>query len=470
MGNERHLGGSARKLESGRIALTVTLDGQPITVEGTGDALDALELQAAEQVFAEVDPVNIVWYLGGKGRKDEAMAAAARNAARPVRPGGNGGYDLWGAATRTFLGDPDLALKRSRISLGLGPTAPTPHRQVMQNSRDLGQDEEMLLQALVLKDVMQRRSVTLAGARTILENAVIVAASAVGDFSGVLASPCISLCSPAGLRQRDAEMAARLHDLALSRNQAADAEVISGEPGMARVRYFAAMETGAWQDAVAAARRYGDEIAGGVSYRGFGAANGGIAIPPRLAAIQTATMMRPLLAVALARTGDFAGAHAAADATPSECYACLMARGQVDGLEKNWGGAESWFKRATAAAPSIPFAHDAWGRMLLAKGDAAGPAAQFALEAKKAPRFADALEGCGEALMAQNRSHLAVAKFAAAAQLAPNWKRLHLKWGEALLYSGKRDAAAKQFALAASLPGNPADGAELGFVRAKSGL
>ena len=466
LGHERHLAGSVRKLSDGRIALTVALDGQPITVEGAGDALDALEMQAAEQIFARTDPTNIVWYLGGKGRIDEAVAVAGRNAAM-IRSS----YDLWGAATRSLLGDPALALKRSRISLAVEPGKPTPHRQMMQNSRDLGHDEEMLRQVLILRDILQKRGVSsLRGTETVRENMMLVATTAVGDFRGALDAPCTSYCSLAGLHQRNAEMAARLHDLALSRREAADAEVMQGPVGLALARYYAAMETGVWGEAAAAARRYGEEITAGVYFRNIGVVEDQLPIPPRLAALHNQTMMRPLLAVALARGEDFAGAHAAIDATSADCYACLVAHAQVAGLEKNWSGAESWFRRAVTAAPSIPFAYESWGRMLLAKGDATGAAAKFAQASAKGPHFADALEGWGEALMGENTSHLALPKFQQAAALAPNWKRLHLKWGEALLYSGKREAAAKQFAQAATLTGNPAEGAELGYVRAKSGL
>ncbi len=171
--------------------------------------------------------------------------------------------------------------------------------------------------------------------------------------------------------------------------------------------------------------------------------------------------LRPRLALARAMTGDIAGAEALIAPSPADCYDCLRFRGQIASQAKAWGRADWWFARAVAAAPSIPFAHEDWGRSLLARGRADEAIAQFRLSNRKGPRFADAIEGWGEALMAKNRSHLALAKFAESEKYAPNWGRLHLKWGEALTYAGKKDEAQKHFARAAALDLTPSEKAEL---------
>src|SRR6185437_15793435 len=110
-----------------------------------------------------------------------------------------------------------------------------------------------------------------------------------------------------------------------------------------------------------------------------------------------------------------------------------------------------WFNMVSARSPSIPFADDDWGMMLLEKGDAAGAIEKFRSANRKGPHFADALEGWGEALMAQNRSDLALSKFEQANRYAPNWGRLHLKWGEAFLYAGDKKSARTQLDAAAAL-------------------
>ncbi|MBV9549485.1 MAG: hypothetical protein JO256_07410 [Alphaproteobacteria bacterium] len=182
---------------------------------------------------------------------------------------------------------------------------------------------------------------------------------------------------------------------------------------------------------------------------------------PGAAASAVGTLLRPWTAFARAMAGDFAGAHALVDRTPGDCDLCLRMRGRIDALQGDYLGAEYWFARAVAQAPSIPFAHEDWGRSLLARGKPDEAMAQFKLSNQKGPHFADALEGWGETLMAKNQSHLALAKFAEAEKYAPNWGRLHLKWGEALVYAGKRNEAKTQFARAAQLDLTTSEKAEL---------
>ena len=79
LGHERHLSGNLRLTGEGKIALTVALDGERAASgqRRSGD-LDKLEQEAAEQIFANVDPTNIVIYLRRKGADAEALAAAER--------------------------------------------------------------------------------------------------------------------------------------------------------------------------------------------------------------------------------------------------------------------------------------------------------------------------------------------------------------------------------------------------------
>jgi tetratricopeptide (TPR) repeat protein len=180
---------------------------------------------------------------------------------------------------------------------------------------------------------------------------------------------------------------------------------------------------------------------------------------------QGAVFMRldedPFLAFVDANLGDFRDAHALLDRTPADCVVCLRLRGRIDALQQNWTGADYWFQRAVAAAPSVPFGDTDWGQMLLMKGDPDGAIAKFTQAHAKGPHYADPLEMWGEALMLKNRSDLALAKFSEAGKYAPNWGRLHLKWGEALLYTGQPEAAKKQFARAAELDMPARERAEL---------
>jgi tetratricopeptide (TPR) repeat protein len=192
--------------------------------------------------------------------------------------------------------------------------------------------------------------------------------------------------------------------------------------------------------------------------KGFDAAL--MALGP-LGAVIAKRQFWPLVANGMALKGDFKGAHALIDKTPLDCNQCLRVRGTIDGLEKNWAGANYWFARAAKDAPTPPSAWSDWGRMLVQKGDYDAAIARLALAHEKGPHFADPLECWGEALTKQGRSDLALAKFEEANNYAPNWGRLHLKWGEALFWLGKKDDARKQFAIAAGLDLTTAEKAEL---------
>jgi tetratricopeptide (TPR) repeat protein len=189
----------------------------------------------------------------------------------------------------------------------------------------------------------------------------------------------------------------------------------------------------------------------------------------RFRSLYVSTQVTPLLADALAQSGDFAAAHSAIDATPADCYDCVRARGKIEGLQKSWSAAANWFADAVKQAPSIPFAYADWGQMLMAKGDLDGAITKFALAHQKGPQFADPLEMWGEALIAKNRSDLALAKFEEANKYAPKWGRLHLKWGEALYWSGDKAGAAKQFAIASRLDLTQSDKASLGRLTGHGG-
>ncbi len=163
------------------------------------------------------------------------------------------------------------------------------------------------------------------------------------------------------------------------------------------------------------------------------------------------TLIWPLLAYAWSREGRVKAAETLIGRTPEDCTLCLEMRGKIAEGAGTSNRAAFWFNRAIGNAPSIPFAYDDWGQMLLSRGQYDAAIAKFALANQKGPHFADPLEMWGEALMQKNRSDLALAKFEEANIYAPNWGRLHLKWGQALLYTGDKAGARKQFAIAARL-------------------
>jgi tetratricopeptide (TPR) repeat protein len=448
LGRERHLNGNLRSIGDGKIALTVALGGaNATTFTGHADDLDTLEQQAAEHVFQGVDPSNYVLYLYGKHRLDEAPSAIRYLIRVADSPGMLAdGYALRGNWARRVSGDIPLALRSFRIAATIDPKALPAHMEMMFSLQDVGHDEEALHQAQEIPNFRQQDQHAWRegiGFAQVLEQAAIESDVETGNFDHALSAPCGWCSLPEQLLGR-AEYVARMHDVARSRaliEESLGTEGISADD-VDRARYFTDSAAGDWRAAVADARAYGADIK---------------TRNTRLESLEERVYATPLLAYALARAGDFAGAHREIDKSPGDCVACETARGNIDALEEKTGAAAWWFARATRDGPSIPFAYSDWGAELMAEGDVDSAIAKFASANQKGPHFADPPEMWGEALIAKNRSDLALAKFGEAEKYAPNWGRLHLKWGEALAYLGKPGDAKTQFAIASGLDLSPAD-------------
>jgi tetratricopeptide (TPR) repeat protein len=456
-GNERRLSGNVRLLDGGKVALTAVLDGRIFTFTGASRDLDALEQQAAEQIFATFDSSNYVLYLEASGRLADAYAAAQRNVALTTGAAQGGAYALLANTTHFVVGDLALAYARAQQAAALVPKSTAGHMEMLGAALGLGHDEDALRAALIIPKLRREdewEAFRDQGFTYAQEAARFALHQELGDFAQGATDPCSALCSLATQKFRRAEYAARMHDPAASRALLAEGRAVSSShsPRESRVAYFTAVAEGDWSGAVQAARAYA------VALRADSAP------VTRLGDTLVATQAAPLLAVALAHTGDSAGARSAMAATPMDCYDCLRARAVIAGLQGDRDAANAGFSRAIAAAPSIPFAYADQGEMLLRRGDRDAAIAQLDLAHRKGPNFADPLELWGEALIAKNRSDLALTKFEEAARHAPNWGRLHLKWAEALLWSGERDAARRQFAIARSLYLTSPEQAELGRV------
>jgi tetratricopeptide (TPR) repeat protein len=168
----------------------------------------------------------------------------------------------------------------------------------------------------------------------------------------------------------------------------------------------------------------------------------------------------PWAAAAMARLGD-PGAREMAARAPLDCYDCVRARGTAAAAAGDRREAERWFAEAVRQGPSIPFAYDDWGRLLLAAGDAQGAMRQFAAAHRVGPRWADPLKHMGDALARMGRERDALRRYAQAAERAPHWGALHVNWGQALWRLGRHEDARARFRAAARLNLAPADAARL---------
>ncbi len=466
LGSATRIGGEVFRTKDG-IAVTARAGANGSATVAGGEAdLDKLLQQVADRIYERTQPYRYAIYLEGQG--GAVRLAQSRAVLEHLAAKGAQRDRAWAYLGLGVLDSNQNATAKAnheyRMAIALEPSLALALVNLEQNESTFGHDEAQLQNA--------KRAVALfdsgsdvdmnEGAR--VQSALgekINVATAKGDFGAARAFAEQALNLPdysngiENARMTILQTAALLHDKAGYERALADLPPIS-DPGRLISRRaneeLSQFFLGNWKGTIATEAPFVAFIRGTFDKLG---------VAPGLVDAILSRQQRPFVATALAKTGDFAKADTEIDSTPLDCYACLWNRGVVAAAEKNWSAANSWFARAVAFGPSLPFADTWWGRALLEKGDAAGALAKFSAAHDKGPNYPDAIEGEGEALMLENRSDLALAKFAEAARLAPNWGRLHLKWGEALKWTGDKDDAKKEFALASSLYLLPEERAEL---------
>ena len=386
LGHERHLSGNLRLTGGGKTALTVALDGErAVSVGGASGDLDKLEQVAAEQIFAKVEPTNIVIYMLAEGRDGEALAAAARGTQAGDESAERAdAYSLWSGATRTVTGDMKLALARAKIAADINPKLLTARLEMMAAFALMGHDEEALRQAQAMrgfKEQDQPKAEQGHGFAQILTRGESIRNASTGSFTIAATEDLCPNCSQSRKFATQAESAARAHDGAQSRALAAKA-VAAGpaadmagsriaDTDIARAEYYSKADLEEWRAAVGSARAYEADV------------KSDPAMSQGLKAVTLRIRAAPLLAYALARAGDPAGAQAAIDATPPDCYLCIRTRGLIAAAAKQWDRADWWLARAAASGPSLPFAYTDWGRALLDQDEPDAAIAKFAIASQK---------------------------------------------------------------------------------------
>jgi tetratricopeptide (TPR) repeat protein len=498
LGHETHISGELVRPEGGNIEITARVNSEAgKSFSGSEADFHALLAKAAEAIYADTQPIRYAGILAQQGRLSEEeslLRAATRTGSASERAWA---YTLL-SSVLLARNQTAEAIRAGRAGVALNPgfgfgwyrTAVALQRAgVLQAALDAAK-KSLNLTATGMDKVVP---VAMAQGQA-AGNAVI--ASALGEFGQQIAQvaatfPMIDFAADPATQTHEAETATggnvqtpiayqsalaivRIgqHDLRAARRVLADepsymaalkADPVAAGRGQIFLDRSAepyrnaelalAMETGSW----AGARQIVTAMEAEVAKRAASQLGNGFNLQ---------ALLWPDLALAEAQMGDFTAAHAEIDKTPGDCDLCLRTRAKIDTLQKNFAGADFWFARLEATEPSIPFADQDWGRLLLRRGDAAKAIEKFKLSNAKGPHFADPLEGWGEALMAQSQSHLALAKFAEAEKYAPNWGRLHLKWGEALAYAGHAAEAKAQFSRAAQLDLTPSEKAELARMTA----
>jgi tetratricopeptide (TPR) repeat protein len=450
LGHETHVTGDLVHTPTG-LSLTVRYGGAPgIAAEGAASDLDKLIGQAAEHIYAAARPLRFAEYLGRKHRA-EAEAIIIPLAASGSAEQRALAYIAWSDFS---FDDGDLysGLERADLATRIDPSNAAAWYALSSIASNLEHEEQSVKAGeTVIRMLREGRAANLnpdlAAALPIL--LVGDTDQTLGDFPGMIAA-CERPDAPLKFSDCDSESIAQIeaanHDLAAARRSAAiispkssNGYDMTWEGPLSQVFLAAAAED--WPNAVLWGKK----------------ADAALKMQRPGIRYQEVAGLWPLLAYAMARNGDMAGAEALIAKTALDCDECVRKRGRIAAVKHDWAKAAYWFAMVSARSPSIPFADTDWGQMLLWKGDADGAIAKFQSANRKSPHFADPLEMWGEALMLKNRSDLALAKFEEADKIAPNWGRLHLKWGEALYYAGKRDEARTQFAIAARLGLSDAD-------------
>jgi hypothetical protein len=447
LGHETHVAGDLVHTSKG-LALTIRYGAEPgRTIEGSN--LDSSIDHAAEHLYAASRPLRYADYLGQHGRYAEAEAIIVPLAGRGSPQERALAYLSWGSLYYE-KGDSYGRMEKSRIATELDPANAAAWYELDAGAFDVEHRETAVTAEETILSLMKAgKTADLNPDMTSSLRASLATDLAIdkGDSQGAFAQcqSAIGLSDALDCAtQFLIDYATRDHDIPEARRLFALLPATSrdGKPNSDAAYYQSQLAHVAqnWAAEIAFEEKDEQLIAG----------------QPK-AGWNLRTQLWPMLAVAMAHSGDIAGAEVEIGKTQIDCDRCVIARGTIAAAAHDWDAANRWFALVSARTPSLPFADTAWGEALLTRGDFDGAIEKFRTANQIGPRFADPLEEWGEALTTKNHSDLALAKFAEAAKYAPKWGRLHLKWGEALAYLGQTGNAKAQFAVAAGLDLSPAD-------------
>ncbi len=465
LGHVSHVSGEVVTTPTG-IALTARMgDAPPKTFTGPVSAFDDLARQAAEAVYRDSQPYRYAEYLDSEGRWDEAFKVISDLATNGPPAERGWAYAKWAIMDITDHGDAAAALRHAALGRSPGRGSDTNDQIAIVNTAVwTGHEEADWAWSKTLERGAQKRlpdtSEIFYSTNKLLAHAWMSFLEA--DYKGssgwwTQANSDTGFAADALGPLMTATTETLGHDLPAARKtialatETSESELawhiaIGAFPALPR--YWISAEQGQWDQALAEARAFDVVLEAEKAKR------------PVYGLMQQ-VLSWPLEALALAHTGDVAGAQVLIGKTALDCYPCLRVRGQVAAQAHDWPGAERWFADAVRQAPSPPVAYAEWGQMRLDKGDPDGAIAVLRTAMAKSPRFADPPQIWGEALMAKGDFAGASRKFAEAAKLAPNWGRNHLKAGEALARLGHTEAARKELGMASGLDLTPAERTEL---------
>jgi tetratricopeptide (TPR) repeat protein len=416
-GHDTHIDGDLVQSHGGALALTVRGTGiLPRTFTGQPDKLDDLLRQAGEYLYGQSQPGLWAWYLGDKGRGEEAIAFSQEMypRANPVEKP----YVLnaWANAI-VVSGASDAnhrALALYREALRLKPDYFVAYYNVMQMLTNVGEEDAVIS---VGQQLLKR-----AGGRPGRgdENLYQYWDAAVWNLRKLRDGFVSDMESHGGLGSITGSNGSENLSVALI-------DVFLHDPEAAKVRLqTTAVDPNSAPDVAAAALAKGL-----LAYETHD-----IAEAARQMDILTQAYREPVVRMSSANIICFAvpvfeaaGQNAAADAALSAVGSlrfldCSRFRGDLSDARGDWAQAQRWYAQAVELAPSLPAGYFSWGVARAKHGDLSGAIDMFAKAHERGPNWADPLKAWGDVLVKQSKPKEALAKYDQAMAAAPQWQEL----------------------------------------------
>jgi tetratricopeptide (TPR) repeat protein len=429
-GHANHITGEVIRTPTG-VAVTARFGAAtPTTIAGSESDFDELARQAAEAVYRTSQPYRFVQFLFQHGRNAESFDVISDLATNGPLTERGWAYTLWGTLDVNVSADLEAARKHCSKGLSYSGASTVPAEICLVGAETWsGHDEKAFQYSVPLELHSQEKSPGIS--KAFFESNRLIAQGWLESITGdlqksakdwTLVESAPEFLGSAKLAPALAASAYALnHDPEAGRKIAATLEPNDDRSLLkldaiwafsALPDYWVAAATDDWPAALTDAKTCDVWL-------------DAHAPTDKLFGQLRAVWIQPLVALAMAKTGDVTGAEVLISATPLDCYLCLRVRGQIAAIHRDWPSAERWFAEAVRQAPSIPFAYSEWGNMELSKGDINNALAKFAGAHLRGPHFADPLKGWGDALASQGQWSSALAKYDEALEWAPNWKELN---------------------------------------------
>jgi tetratricopeptide (TPR) repeat protein len=414
--HDQHIEGDLVQTEKGELALTVRGTGiLPMTFTDDGRKLEKLLRQAGEYVYGQSQPGLWTNYLSNSGRYDDAIhfAESAYSGVQASEKPYVLNYWANSIDQKAGPGATEEAMPLWREAVRLKPDYWAGYNNIMQALTGLGREDEIIRVAEQMMKIAGGRPGRAPEEMYQNYDAVVwdlpaERSSQVADLEshgGIGTSTAFSGAEGLSIAQYDVQMhdpeaaALRLRMTPVDEKTAADVA------SAAFVRALLAEERG---DLPTAAKEWDMFAAAGDP--------GYFALNPNYFCYSALTYQK---------TGQPQKADAALNKFGSlTLLDCYRFRGDVLDARGDWAGAQEWYAKAVALAPSLPAGYYSWGVALAKHGDLAGAAAKLDLAHQKGPHWADPLKAWGDVLIKQGQTKDALSKYDQALKYAPNWKQL----------------------------------------------